>query len=323
MSDAGRRNGRARRWNVHELPPQDGRTFLVTGGASGIGYFIAEQLAGTGATVILAGRDSARAELARQAIRTRVPGTRLRTFVLDLADLESVRKAADGLSASLGRLDGLILNAGLTAQPERRETVDGNELVFGTNHLGHFVLAASLYPLLARTTGSRIVTMGSVAARLADLDFDDLQAVRPPYKGFRTYGRSKLAQMVLASELDRRLRDTGSPVASVLAHPGGALDGLTPSRPPLHVRTATGFLGALPKAPVAQSKEHAAWPAVRAALDPLAEGGQLWGPRFLRGRGRPVREKPFAKMTDPQVGERLWSATERVAGMGWPLGDGG
>ncbi|MFJ2645210.1 SDR family NAD(P)-dependent oxidoreductase [Streptomyces sp. NPDC087420] len=316
MSDAGR-------WNVHEPPPQHGRTFLVTGGASGIGYFIAEQLAGAGATVILAGRDSGKAELAQRAIRTRVPEARPRTFVLDLADLESVRKAADALCGSLERLDGLVLNAGLMAQPERRETADGNELVFGTNHLGHFVLAASLYPLLARTAGSRIVTMGSVAARLAELDFDDLQAARPPYKGFRTYGRSKLAQMVLACELDRRLRDIGSPVASVLAHPGGALDGLTPSRPPLHIRTATSFLGALPKVPVAQSKEHAAWPAVRAALDPLARGGQLWGPRFLRGRGRPVREKPFARMTDPRAGERLWSATERAAGVEWPLGGGG
>lgn len=280
------------RWDVRDLPPQHGRAFLVTGGASGIGYFIAEQLAGAGATVILAGRDSARAELAERAIRARVPGASLRTLLLDLADLAAVRTAADDLSGSAERLDGLVLNAGLMSQPERRETVDGNELVFGTNYLGHFVLVASLYPLLARTAGSRIVTVGSAAARLAELDFDDLQAVRPPYKGFRTYGRSKLAQMVLACELDRRLRGIGSPVTSILAHPGGALDGLTPSRPPLHIRTVTSFLRALPKVPVAQSKEHAAWPAVRAALDPLAEGGQLWGPRFLRGRGRPVSEKP-------------------------------
>jgi NAD(P)-dependent dehydrogenase (short-subunit alcohol dehydrogenase family) len=304
-------------WNVHEPPSQKSKSFLVTGGTSGIGYFIAEQLARAGATVILAGRDSAKAQLAVQAIRTRVPAAQLRTLPLNLADLASVREAAGALGAE--QLDGLILNAGVLAQQERRETVDGNELVFGTNHLGHFVLAASLYPLLARTVGSRIVTMGSIAARTAQLDFDDLQARRDPYKGFRTYARSKLAQMVLAYELDRRLRGIGSPVSSILAHPGGAIDGLTPSRPPLHVRTTAGFLAAAPKIPVAQSKDHAAWPAVRAALDPLAQGGQLWGPRFLRSRGRPVMEKPFAKMTDPQTADRLWSATERAANAEWPV----
>jgi NAD(P)-dependent dehydrogenase (short-subunit alcohol dehydrogenase family) len=309
-------------WDVRGLPSQAGRSFLVTGGTSGIGYFIAEQLAGTGATVILAGRDTAKAELAAQTIRTRVPSARLQSLALDLADLDAVRETAAKLDASAQRLDGLILNAGMLAQKQRRETAEGNELVLATNHLGHFVLTATLYPLLARTPGSRIVTMGSIAARTTSLDFDDLQARRNPYKGFRTYARSKLAQMITAVELDRRLRRADSPVISILAHPGGALDGLTASRPPLHRRTATAWIAALPKTPIAQSKEHAAWPAVRAALDPHAQGGRLWGPRHLHSRGRPTLDKLTPKITDPHIAQQLWTTTEDITDTHWPITTG-
>jgi NAD(P)-dependent dehydrogenase (short-subunit alcohol dehydrogenase family) len=309
-------------WDVRGVPSQVGRSFLVTGGTSGIGYFIAEQLAGTSATVILAGRDTAKAELAARAIRARVPSARLQSLALDLADLDAVRETAAKLDASAQRLDGLILNAGVLAQKQRRETAEGNELVFATNHLGHFVLTATLYPLLARTPGSRIVTMGSIAARTTSLDFDDLQAQRTPYKGFRTYARSKLAQMITAVELDRRLRRADSSVTSILAHPGGALDGLTASRPPLHRRTAPAWIAALPKTPIAQSKEHAAWPAVRAALDPRAQGGQLWGPRHLHSRGRPTLDKLTPKITDPQAAQKLWTTTEDITDTHWPITTG-
>lgn len=208
------------------------------------------------------------------------------------------------------------------SQPERRETVDGNELVFGTNYLGHFVLVASLYPLLARTAGSRIVTVGSAAARLAELDFDDLQAVRPPYKGFRTYGRSKLAQMVLACELDRRLRGIGSPVTSILAHPGGALDGLTlaaaasyPYGHQLSPGPAQGPRGA------EQGARGVARGACRARS--ARRGRAVVGAPFPAWPGAASEREAFAKMTDPRVGGRLWSATERAAGVEWPLGDEG
>ncbi|MGH1556558.1 hypothetical protein ACRAWF_46865 [Streptomyces sp. L7] len=153
---------------------------------------------------------------------------------------------------------------------------------------------------------------------MATLDLDDLETVREPYRGFKVYARSKLAQMTFAIELDQRLRASGSPVISLLAHPGGALDGLTPPRPPLFERTGDQRRRALLQVPVAQSKEHAAWPAVRATLDPRAQGGQLWGPRFLRSRGKPALETVPAKMRNTDAARRLWRATEEATGITWP-----
>jgi NAD(P)-dependent dehydrogenase (short-subunit alcohol dehydrogenase family) len=305
---------RASTWNVHRLPRQEGKVFVLTGGAGGIGYFVAEQLARTGAHVILAARDAARAGLAVRAIRTRVPASRLSSVGLDLGDLGSVHAAADVLSQQ-AQLDGAVLNAGLLDQDMRGVTADWHELVYGTDHLGHFALTALTYPALARASASRLVTAGSVAARAASLNLDDLESSRAPYRGFDVYQKSKLAQMIFAFELDRRLRQAGSPLSSLVAHPGGALDGLTPNRPPLFARTRSDVLRALPLAAFVQGKNHAAWPAVRALLDPDAEGGQLWGPRFLRSKGVPVRERPTAAMTDPRTAERLWELSEKAVGV--------
>lgn len=273
-------------WNVRRLARRDLNTFIVTGATSGIGYFVAEQLATTGAEIILAGRGQAKLQLAADALRRQVPDARVSTVTIDLADLSSVRHAAGLLNAE-PRLDGIVLNAGVLARPQREETVDGHELVYGTNHLGHFALAALIYPTLARTEGSRIITIGSLAARHATLDFDDLESSRSPYRGFVAYKRSKLAQMIFAQELDRRLKRAHSPVLSIIAHPGGALNGLTPPRPPAFARTLRETIRALPLAPLVQGKDHAAWAAVRALLDPAADGGQLFygAPEFSATKG--------------------------------------
>jgi len=303
-------------WNVDRLPRQEGKVFVVTGATGGIGYFIAEQLAAAGAHVILAARSEGKADLAAQAVRAQVPEARLTTVRLDLGDLGSIRSAADLLSRE-PRLDGAVLNAGVLARDARSETDDGHELVYGTNHLGHFALVGLIYPALERTDGSRIVTMGSVAARSATLNLDDLESSRGPYRGFDAYKKSKLAQMIFAFELNRRLRQAASPVSSLVAHPGGALDGLTPNRPPVFARTGSSFARALPLAALAQGKDHAAWPAVRALLDPRAEGGQLWGPRFLRSKGAPALEQPTPAMTDLETAGRLWALSEKATGITW------
>lgn len=303
-------------WNVRRLARPDQNTFVVTGAASGIGYFVAEQLATTGAEIILAGRGQPKLRLAADALRRQVPDARVRTVGIDLADLSSVRRAADLLNAE-PRLDGIVLNAGVLARRAREETVDGHELVYGTNHLGHFALALT-HPTLARTESSRIITMGSLAARRVTLDLDDLESSRPPYRGFVAYKRSKLAQMIFAQELDRRLKSAHSPVLSIIAHPGGALNGLTPPRPPAFVRTLREITRALPLALLVQGKDHAAWPAVRALLDPAAEGGQLWGPRVLRYKGQPRLEKPSEAMTDRRTAARLWTLSEQATGISWP-----
>ncbi|WP_327135035.1 SDR family NAD(P)-dependent oxidoreductase [Streptomyces sp. NBC_01343] len=299
-------------WNVQRLPGAGDRVFLVTGGNAGIGYFVAEQLSATGATVVLGSRSPARAEAATASIRARVPGARVRAVRLDLADLASLGTAAESLEVE--RLDAVVHNAGVALDdPPRRETVDGHELMFGTNHLGHFALTRWLMPLLSAAPAARVVTMGSFAAKSERLDLDDLQS-RKDYQPKRTYGRSKLAQMYFGVELDRRLRAAGSTVASVVVHPGGALDSLTPSRPPVHVRTAGARLGAAPAALLVQGKDAGAWPAVRAVLDPAVRGGQLWGPRVFGLRGEPRREPVWNHLADPSVAARLWDASRDLTG---------
>ncbi|GAA2771049.1 SDR family NAD(P)-dependent oxidoreductase [Streptomyces rameus] len=277
-------------WNVRRPPGADGRVVLVTGGNAGIGYFVAEQLSAAGVTVVLGSRNPAKAEAATASIRSRVPDARVRAVRLDLADLPSLETAVESLDVE--RLDAVVHNAGVALDdPPRTETGDGHEIMFGTNHLGHFALTDRLMPLLSAAPAARVVTMGSFAAKSERLDLDDLQS-RKDYRPKRTYGRSKLAQMYFGVELDRRLRAAGSTVASVVVHPGGALDSLTPSRPPVHVRSAGARLGAAPAALLLQGKHAGARPAVRAVLDPAVRGGQLWGPVVGAARLRTARRAP-------------------------------
>ncbi|CAL2069020.1 SDR family NAD(P)-dependent oxidoreductase [Streptomyces sp. TR1341] len=302
----------SRSWDVHRLPSAEGRNFLVTGGNAGIGYFTAEQLAATGAVVVLGCRDRAKAETAMASIRSRVPGARVRHLRLDLADLSSLKSAVDRLD--LGQLDAVVHNAGVALDdPPRRETAGGHELMFGTNHLGHFALTRWLAPLLCAARAGRVVTVGSFAARSERLDLGDLQSTRD-YRPKRAYGRSKLAQMCFGFELDRRLRAAGSTVLSVVAHPGGALDSLTPSRPPVHRTTPGARLCALPSALLVQGKDAGAWPVVRAVLDPEVAGGELWGPRVFGLRGTPRREPVPSHMADPAVAAQLWAASAELTG---------
>ncbi|UUU27759.1 SDR family NAD(P)-dependent oxidoreductase [Streptomyces sp. DSM 40750] len=308
----------SRAWDVHRLPSAEGRIFLVTGGNAGIGYFVAEQLAATGAVVVLGSRDAAKADAAMASIRSRVSGARVRHLQLDLADLSSLKTAVDMLD--LDHLDAVVYNAGVALDdPPRRETGDGHELMFGTNHLGHFALTQWLAPLLSAASAGRIVTVGSFAARSERLDLGDLQSVQD-YRSKRTYGRSKLAQMCFGFELDRRLRAVGSPVLSVVAHPGGALDSLTPSRPPVGVTTPGERLRALPAGLLVQGKDAGAWPVVRAVLDSEVQGGQLWGPRVFGLRGIPRREPVPSHMADPAIAARLWAVSGELVGTDPHLG---
>ncbi|WP_326686922.1 MULTISPECIES: SDR family NAD(P)-dependent oxidoreductase [unclassified Streptomyces] len=313
----------SRPWSVHRLPRADGKNFLVTGGNAGIGYFVAEQLAQTGATVVLGSRNAAKAEAALVSLRSRVPGAQVRHLPLDLADLGSLKSSADALAA-LGpaRLDAVVHNAGVALDdPPRQETKDGHELMFGTNHLGHVALTRWLAPLLSAAPAARIVTVGSFAAKSERLDLNDPQSAGD-YRPKRTYGRSKLAQMYFGLELDRRLRAVGSTVLSVVAHPGGALDSLTPARPPVHERGFGQTLGGLPAGLLVQGKDAGAWPAVRAVLDPEVTGGGLWGPRVFGLRGRPRAEPVWELLKDAALAERLWEISCDLADIDADLGLG-
>ncbi|MDX8029051.1 SDR family NAD(P)-dependent oxidoreductase [Lentzea sp. BCCO 10_0856] len=277
---------------------------LVTGGNAGIGYFTAEQLAEAGATVVLGSRSQAKADAAAASIRARIPGAVVRHMPLDLRDLSSLKSSVDGQDP----LDAVVFNAGIALdEPVRRTSADGHELMFATNHLGHFALAYWLAPLL---TTARFITVGSFATRSERLDLDDLQSTRD-YDPKRTYGRSKLAQMSFGFELDRRLRAVRSNAMSVVVHPGGALDSLTPSRPGVHTRPSSTRIAGL----LLHGKDSGARPAVHAVLDPQVEGGQLWGPRQFGLRGKPHLEKPHAHMTDPETAAVLWEKSCELTGL--------
>ncbi|QUQ63526.1 SDR family NAD(P)-dependent oxidoreductase [Kutzneria sp. CA-103260] len=273
-------------WDVHRPPPAEGRTALVTGGNAGIGYFVAEQLAGAGATVVLGCRSADRAAAAMTAIRSRHPSAALSHLPLDLGDLPSLQESADRLDV---RLDAVVLNAGMLF-----DGPDPDERTFAVNHLGHFALTARLAPHLSRN--ARVVTTGSFVAKSADF------AAQEP-DGKKVYARSKLAQMLFGFELARR------GVFSVVNHPGGALDSLTPSRPPVHTRP-TGF-----RLPLLQGKDAGAWPAVRCVLDPFVQSGQLWGPRLFGLRGRPHLEPVRGILADTALAARVWDLSVELTGV--------
>lgn len=308
-------------WNPRRLPGQAGKTFVITGANAGLGYFTAEQLADAGAHVVLACRNPERARAAAGAIRGRVPGASVSTVPLDMADLASVRRAAEAL-LELPAIDGLILNAGIVHPPRHREvSVDGNELVLATNYLGHFALTALVLPALRRTPGSRVVSLGSMISRIIDSTLDDLQ-LETGYKQWTAYAQSKIALQVFGFELDRRLRaaDAGGPggVASLVAHPGYSISGLTPgirgvSEPSRGTRFVDNLQGLM-----AQGKDRGAWPVVRAAADPDAVGGQYYGPRYLT-RGLPAMQEPTRTSLDPAVAESLWSRSEQLLGTPFPV----
>lgn len=293
-------------WDPTALPLQAGKTFVVTGGASGIGYFICEQLAGTGARVVIAGRNKAKADVAIASIARQSPGADVGFVHLDLGSLDSVRAAATELAA-LGRIDALIENAGVIMPSKvRQETIDGNELMFGTNHLGHFLLTALLYPTLRATAGSRVVTMGSGSTHLTRIDLDNLQSTKD-YSSWRAYGQSKHATQSFGFELDRRLRGAESPVTALVAHPGAAQDAKSPFRAgivePTGLQRALGLIYV-----IARGKDTAAWPIVRAAIDPDAEGGQYWGPRVFTPM--PSLVKPARVSQEEVLGRALWARSE-------------
>lgn len=295
------------------LPDASEKTVVVTGANAGIGFFASAQLAAAGARVVLACRNESRADAAMAAIRARVASARLSFLPLDTADLDSVRAAADGIR-ELGRADVLIENAGMVHAPHERATDGaGNELVLSTNLLGHFALTALALPVLRSSPGARIVLLGSMISRLYDFRIGDLQ-LRAHYSASRAYAHSKIGMQSFGFELDRRLRAASADVASIVAHPGYSISGLTPRVPGVNEPTLGRRFAAAPQSPMAQSKVRGAWPIVRAALDPDAVGGQYWGPRYLT-RGRPTLQAPTHVSADPAIAAELWSKLEEYTGV--------
>jgi NAD(P)-dependent dehydrogenase (short-subunit alcohol dehydrogenase family) len=304
-------------WDPRHLPSQLGKTFVVTGGNAGIGYFISEQLAFAGARVILASRNPAKASGAVAVIRTVVPSADVDSVHLDLSSLGSVSVAAAELR-NLGPIDGLMLNAGLTAGgPARLVTIDGLELGVGTNYLGHFALTAQVFGSLTPT--ARVVTIGSRITTLKRAQVNDLLQERGSYSWTTAYANSKHAMQAFGFELDRRLRASGSGVRALVSHPGFALDVQGPRRPGVNddLSVLTRLTQNLLR-PMTQGKDRGAWPMVRALIDPDARGGEYYGPRGAL-KGKPVLARPVAQDRDPRFGRMLWERSEGWTGLRFTL----
>ena len=302
------------RWTAADIPDLAGRTAIVTGANSGIGFVTAEQLADHGAEVTLAVRDVARGEEAAERIVAARPHAKVDVQRLDLADLASVREFAAGWSAGQGsaRLDLLINNAGVMAIP-RRESSDGFEMQLATNHLGHFALTGLLLDIFAPS--ARIVNVSSQAHRMGRMDFDDLMGEQR-YSPWRAYGQSKLANLLFTSELARRLTIADLPVSAMAAHPGYAATNLQSVGPEMSGSKIQGLLTSLGNRVLAQSPQMGALPTLFAATSRGVASGDYIGPGGLgEQRGYPKQVGMTAAARDPLDAKRLWEVSEDLTGV--------
>jgi NAD(P)-dependent dehydrogenase (short-subunit alcohol dehydrogenase family) len=293
------------KWTAADLPTLDGRTVVITGANSGIGLVAARALGRAGARVVLAVRDTAKGE---QAAATIDGDSEFRR--LDLADLASIRAFADGWE---GDLDVLINNAGVMATPERR-TADGFELQIGTNHLGHFALTSLLLPRIT----DRVVTVSSGAHRMGRLRLDDLNWKRGGYQRWPAYGQSKLANLLFTLELQRRLSEVGSSVRALAAHPGYAATNLQQHT---ESRLQDGLM-AIGNRVLAQSDEMGALPTLFAATQDVPGASYVGPDGFAEQRGHPTLVGRSAAASDPEGAAALWTLSEELTGVRFPLAAG-
>jgi NAD(P)-dependent dehydrogenase (short-subunit alcohol dehydrogenase family) len=310
-------------WTLADIPSQAGRRILITGANSGIGYHAALTLARKGAHVVLACRDRGKGEAALGRLYREAPGTAIELAMLDLASLASVREFVAVQLEQRCPIDILINNAGVMAPPKRKETADGFELQFGTNVLGHFALTGLLLPALRQAEAEsgpapRIVTIASIAHKRGQLDFDDLQS-RRSYSPMGAYQQSKLANLMLALEMDRRLHAAGSKILSVAAHPGVANTNLfqTGERSTLEVwtRKALGHaIGAL-----LNTEAEGAIPTLYAATAGEVKSGGYYGPQgFQEMCGQEIGPaKISAQAGDAAAAARLWTLCEKLTGVAY------
>lgn len=304
-------------WSTDDIPDLSGRRVLLTGVTGGLGRHTSLELARHGAELVVTARDEAKADETVAWLTREEPGAVVDVVALDLADLTSVDTAAAEVSKRYDRIDIAINNAGIMVPPERR-TAQGFELQIGTNHIGHFAWTAALWPLL-RDSAARVVAVSSIAhTSVKGIDLRSLTPEGSPrtYQRWQSYGESKLANLMFALELDRRIAEAGLPgVVSVAAHPGVASTNLTKTGVGLDGFSPLGFLMHQGTKVVAQSGRAGSWPLLMAATDPTLSGGEYLGPRGLQGvRGRPTRVGMTRVARDPDLARLLWEASEQAIG---------
>lgn len=302
----------AHKWTAEQMPSQAGKTLLVTGANSGIGYQTAVELARHGAHVLLGCRSEAKGREALAKLQREVPGAHAEVSLVDMASLASIRGFAAEFLARGTALDVLVNNAGVMALPTRELTADGLERQFATNHLGHFALTGLLMPALEKSASPRVVTVASLAHRGGKMDFNDLQGERS-YQPWGAYNNSKLANLLFAVELDRRAKSAGLPLLSVAVHPGISRTSIFTNGP------GTGDLKSkvmhLVSPWLMQDDRMGALPTEFAATANGVQGGQYIGPDGLAEfKGYPKVVKP-KQVLDPAMAAQLWTASEQLTGV--------
>lgn len=309
-------------WTEANIPPQAGRTVIVTGATSGIGRQAARALAEKGARVIIAARNIEKADRVARDIRAGMAndGTNNAADIstsadnmagelliekLDLASLSSIRDFAEKIASEHSRLDMLINNAGVMFCPLSR-TQDGFEQQIGVNHLGHFALTGLLLPMLKQTTGSRVISVASLAHKGGKIDLDDLNWENRDYSSVQAYCDSKLANLLFMNELNRRLKGQSADPIAVAAHPGWTSTEL--QRHSTMTKVGNFLFG--------QKASVGALPTLRAATGPTANMGAYFGPRgLLEMRGLPVKVSMEDKAKDEEQAGRLWTLSEQLTGI--------
>lgn len=307
----------AGKWTAADVGDQRGRIAVITGATSGLGLQTALVLARCGATVVVAARDAGKTAAAMDQIRSAAADGQAESVELDLASLESVRKAAVELAARFPRIDLLINNAGVMMPPYGL-TADGFELQFGTNHLGHFALTGLLLPALLPLAGSRVVTVSSNGHRAGSIDFDNLMSNRR-YNRMSAYARSKLANLMFTYELQRRLSAAGAHTIAVAAHPGNARTDLVRHMPAVTDRLMSPRFAAV-NSWWLQDAAMGALPTLRAATDPAAIGGTYYGPDgFMQLTGYPIVVRSSGRSHNGEVQRRLWAESEQLTHVTYPV----
>jgi len=305
-------------WTTADIPDLTGRSAVVTGANSGIGFEAVVELARHGAAVTLAARDPGRGADALARLRSEVPAADAELARLDLADLDSVRAFAAGYAPE--GLDLLVNNGGVMAVP-LRHTPDGFESQFGTNHLGHFALTGLLLPKLLARPGARVVSVTSGVHRIGRIDFADLDA-NARYRKWPAYAQSKLANLLFTFELQRRADAAGVELLALAAHPGYAATNLQAVGPQLAGSRVVERGTAVVTRVIGQPARDGALPTLRAATDPAVRGGEVFGPDgFLELRGAPKQVAVSRRARNRAVAERLWTVSEEKTGVRYPALD--
>lgn len=295
-------------WTIEQAPSQVGRLAVVTGANVGLGLETARALARKGAAVVLACRNLEKADGAKTKILLEHPKAKVHCMALDLSDLKSVRAFARAFAAKFEKLDLLINNAGIMMPPYAL-SVDGFESQLAANYLGHFALTGQLLPLLSAMPGARVVSLSSLAHRWSGIQFDDLQFAKE-YDKRKAYGQSKLACLMFAYELQRRLSKAGASTISVAAHPGVSATNLSQHMPAI-VRVLTPLT-----ALVFNSASAGAQPTLYAALGADIHGGDYCGPQSAwQMRGAPAKVGSNHASRDPAAAARLWAVSEQLTGV--------